>query len=197
MALDDHASALALPCGTLLDDLIAQITDEASPLDRAHQATCRHCQAALEAIRQAWEEFQRAARTAIAVPEGLAEQIMLRVRAITRSSGDGVVLLAREGQTRIADRTLGRLARASALSAPDVVLATIRHAGEDPDAPGSVAVDLRLVVRFGPPVRRVALDVRERVARALIAQAGVEASRVDISIDDLATDAEADSGAAA
>jgi hypothetical protein len=185
MALDDHAPAAALPCGTLLDDLIAQVADGSGPLDRVHQATCRHCQTALDAIREAWEEFQLAAKAAISLPEGLAERILARVRPLSRAVGDGVMISDSLGETRVAPRVLARVARASALGVSDVLVATVLDTHEDPDEPGSIAVALRLVVAFGPSVDGVAAEVRQRVDRALRAQAGVGASRVDVSIEDI------------
>ena len=184
MAVND-ANAGALPCGTLLDDLIAQITEGTPPLDRVHQATCRYCQAALAAIRDAWDEFQAMARSVIAIPEGLADRIMQRIRPLMWIGGDGVALVSERGATRIADRALARLARASALSVAGVAVATVLGAKADPDQAGGVAIELRLVVALGPPVTTVADRVRERVGADLRAEAGVETARVDISIDDV------------
>jgi hypothetical protein len=185
MALDDHAHAGTLPCGTLLDDLIAQVTDAAAPIDRVHQAACRHCQAALDAIREVWEEFQQLARAAIALPEDLTERILRRIRQLSRGSGSGVMIASINGETRVAERALARLARGAALAVPEVRLATVLSTEEDPALPGSVLVELRLVVRFGPAVARVAAAARERVDRVLRTQAGVGASRVDIAIEDV------------
>jgi hypothetical protein len=188
MALDDHGLAAALPCGTAVDDLIAQIADGVAPIDRVHQATCRHCQAALEAIREVWEEFQLAARATIALPEELTDRILHRIRRLRRATGDGVVIAAPQGETRVGSRVLAGLARSSAMSVPEVRLATVLSTEEDPDEPGSVVVELRLVVGFGPPMARVAAVVRERVDRTLRRQAGIGASRVEIAIEDLVVD---------
>src|ERR1700760_311075 len=114
MALDDHAQAGALVCGTRLDDLIAQVTDATDPIDRVHQATCQHCQAALKAIREAWEEFQALAPAAIAPPEDLTERILRRVRTLSRGSDDRVMIASTGGETHVAERALARVARAAA-----------------------------------------------------------------------------------
>ena len=135
MALDDHAQTSSLPCGTLLDELIAQITEGTAPVDRAHQAACRYCQTALDAIRDAWEEFQTLARSAVAIPEGLADRIVARIRLLSRTGGDGVVLAGVNGQTQIASGVLARIAHAAALTVPDVALATVLGAGPDPEDP--------------------------------------------------------------
>jgi uncharacterized alkaline shock family protein YloU len=185
MAVNDHANAGALPCGTLLDDLIAQITEGIAPGDRVHQATCRYCQTALAAIRDAWDEFQAVARSVIAMPEGLVDRVMQRIRPLMWVGGDGVALLSERGATRIADRALARLARASALSVAGVAVATVLRSEADPERRGSVAIELRLVVAFGPPVTEVADRVRERVVADLRSEAGIEAARVDISVDDV------------
>ncbi|HLI60422.1 MAG TPA: hypothetical protein VKV21_12230 [Solirubrobacteraceae bacterium] len=184
MALDD-AHAGSLPCGASLDDLIAQVTEGAAPLDRAHQAACRYCQTALEAIREAWEEFQAVARAAVAIPEDLTERIVARIQALVRSGGAGMVIDAELGETRVADAVLARLVRASAMSVPGVALATVRSAGEDPERPGSVRVALRLVAVLGPPIDRLAERVRERVFTDLETQAGAAVSRVDVAVEDI------------
>jgi uncharacterized alkaline shock family protein YloU len=185
MAVNDHANAGALPCGTLLDDLIAQITEGTPPSDRVHQATCRYCQAALAAIRDAWDEFQAMARSVIAIPEGVVDRVMQRIRPLMWVGGDGVALISERGATRIAGRALARLSGASARSVADVAVATVLRAEADPERAGAVAVELRLVVAFGPPVAEVADRVRERVVADLRSEAGVETARVDISIDDV------------
>jgi hypothetical protein len=191
MALGDNHSG-ALPCGTRLDDLIAQVTEGTAPLDRAHQAACRYCQAALEAIRDAWEEFQSVARAAIAVPEDLTERIVARIQSLI-AGGEEVVVDVGRGETRVADAALARLARAGAMSVPDVGLATVVAAQEDPDAPGSVMVSLRLVVVLGPPIQQIADAVRRRVVAQLEAQAGAIVSRVDVAVEDVLADRDADS----
>ncbi len=190
MALDDHAQVSSLPCGTLLDDLIAQITEGAAPADRVHQGACRYCQTALDAIRDAWEEFQTLARSAVAIPEGLADRIVARVRLLARTGGDGVVIDAVQGQTQIASGVLARIAREAALTVPDVALATVLGAEPDPEHPGGALVSIRLVAVLGRSMEAIAGAVRDRVIDALSGQTGVVASRVDVAVEDVVLDGE-------
>ncbi len=187
MALDDAHAGL-LPCGTLLEDLIAQVTEGTRPLDQAHQAACRYCQAALDAIGEAWEGFQSVARSAVAVPEDLAERIVTRIRSLARATGEGVVITAEHGETRIADSVLARLARQSALAVPGVRLATVLRTEEDPEQLGSVVVALRLVVALWTPIEWVADTVRAGVIRELEAQTGTAVARVDVAVEDIVLD---------
>ncbi len=184
MALD-HAHGEALLCGTLMDDLIAQITDGAAPLDRAHQAACRYCQAALDAIRAAWVKLQALVRAPVAIPEELGDRIVEQVRELARTSEAAVVIADVAGETRIGDVVLARLARAAALPVTGVALATTTHAGEDPQRPGSAVIALRLVVQFGPAIEQIAARVRERVIADVRARAGIAVTRVDVAVEDL------------
>jgi uncharacterized alkaline shock family protein YloU len=186
MALDDPAHAGPLPCGTLLDDLIAQVTEGSAPLDRAHQAACAYCQQALDAIRQVWEEFQALARSAVAIPEDLGERIMEQIRTLTRVSREGVAVAAERGETRIARPVLDRLVRAAARSVDDVAWASVLDVSEDGERPGRVTISLRLVIVYGPPAGEIAERVRQRVIADLERQAGVSVSRVEIDVGDLA-----------
>ena len=189
MALDD-AHPGPLPCGTVLDELIAQVIDGRTPGDTAHQAACRYCQAAIAALGEAWEEFQSIARSAVAVPEDLAQRIITRIRGLARTTGEGVVIGADRGETRIADKVLARLARANAIEVPDVALATVIHTGEDLQAPGTVWIALRLVVGFGASMDKVADAVRSRVISSAQGQLGTVVSRVDVAIEDVVFGAE-------
>ena len=129
---------------------------ERAPADRAHQAACRYCQAALEAVRDAWEEFQAVARSAVAIPEGLADRILQRIRHLAAVNRDGLVVELERGQTQIAAGVLAQLARHAALAVPDVVLATVLGAEAEPEGPDGVHVSLRLVVVLGRSLEQIA-----------------------------------------
>ena len=127
MALDDPQGVLT--CGTPLDALIDQVTEHYTPVDAAHQASCRHCQAALVALGEAWGEVQAFARQPVPVPAGLTEWIVSRIRALIARIGDAVVLTGARGETRVSERVVGRAARAAALSVPGVVLPSALRIG--------------------------------------------------------------------
>ncbi len=184
MAVGAHSHG-GLPCGVSLDDLIAQVTEGTATIDRAHQAACRYCEAALDAIAQAWEEFQALARSAVVVPEDLADRIMQRVRAMSRPPVHGIVLESAQGDTAVADRALARLARAEALAVEHVVWASVLEARESESEPGSVVIAVRLVAEYGPDLNAVAERVREQVGAALQTYAGTPVSRVEITVDDV------------
>ena len=189
MALDDHAHAGSLPCGTLLDDLIAQVTEGSPAADRAHQAVCRYCAAALEALREVWEDFQRLTQSAVAVPGDLAERVMTRVRGLGRAGDGGVLLTGAGGTTRVTDAVLARLARAGALDAEGVVWASVLSAGEAPERAGDVAISLRLVISYGAVVADVADGIRARITERLRTQTGATVARIDIAVEDVVVDA--------
>ena len=184
MALDTPSE---LPCGTLLEDLIMQVTEGTDPADRVHQAACRYCQSAIDAVRDAWQEFQAVARSAVAIPEGLADRIVQRIRMLSSVERDAVVLEAQLGETQIGFDVLSRLARRAALTVPGVALATVLGAEADPDPldPGGVIVSIRLVAVYGPPLEPIAAAVREQVVAELDGRAGTRVSRVHVTVQDI------------
>ena len=186
MALDDPQGVLT--CGTPLDALIDQVTEHYTPVDAAHQASCRHCQAALVALGEAWGEVQAFARQPVPVPAGLTEWIVSRIRALIARIGDAVVLTGARGETRVSERVVGRAARAAALSVPGVVLPSALRIVVDPSDRGRVRLGLRLVIAFGPSIDALADAVRARVSARVSAQTGARVSAVDIAVEDIIQD---------
>jgi hypothetical protein len=176
---------VVLPCGTPIDDLVAQVAGDASPEALAHQRTCAHCQAALAAVREAWIAFEDSTRAPVRPPSDLADRIAGQIRMLASPRGSVPVLVGPRGRTSLATSVLGQLARRAALAIGGVALATTLTADPDPDHPGSVSVSLRLVVAFGPSIDALAAAVRAEVISQLARQAGTRVSRVDIAVEDL------------
>jgi hypothetical protein len=68
-----------LPCGADLDALVAQVADGV-PGDRAHQAGCPHCQAALGQLQELWSLVDRLARERVEAPERIDLVVLARIR---------------------------------------------------------------------------------------------------------------------
>ena len=68
-----------LPCGADLDALVAQIADGV-PGDLAHQAGCRHCQAALAQLEALWSLVGRLAAERVDAPERIDAVVLGRIR---------------------------------------------------------------------------------------------------------------------
>jgi uncharacterized alkaline shock family protein YloU len=170
-----------LPCGVPLLALVEQVSGARSPDDPAHQTRCPHCRRALGRIRAVLDEVRRLAADPVAIPPGLARQVMERLRGkpteIPLAPGP-------RGRTSVSDATVAQVARRAALTAPGVVFASALvvsgTAGE------SLRVTVHLVVAFGPPIGEVAARVRERVARDVARLAGIRPDAIEIAVDDIA-----------
>jgi hypothetical protein len=68
-----------LPCGTDLDALVAQVADGV-PGDRAHQAGCPHCQAALGQLEELWSLVGRLAEERVEAPERIDAVVLGRIQ---------------------------------------------------------------------------------------------------------------------
>ncbi len=180
-----------LPCGVALDALIDQVVGREQPRDSPHQSVCAHCRSALRALGEAWGELQAFAGEPVAVPKGLSEQIMVRIKLLISRTSESVVLSGPRGETLIAERVVGQIARRAALSVPGVVLATALRvtaepgAAADSDDTGRARLSLRLAIIFGPPVDALAAAVRARVSEHVRDQTGVSVSAVDIAVEDV------------
>lgn len=183
MALDQCQTRLA--CGTALDALVDQVTEQEHPLDGAHQAACAHCQAALVALREAWDELQSFAGQPVVVPAGLSRRIMARIRALVSRWPSAAVLDGGRGETRISEWVLAQVAHRTALAVPGVVLASALSVIIDPADRTRVSCSLRLAITYGPAIDALTSAVREQVSQRVGAQTGVSVTRVDIAVADL------------
>ncbi|MCA1698194.1 MAG: hypothetical protein LC790_04530 [Actinobacteria bacterium] len=186
MALEDAQGVSA--CGTPLELLIDQVTEDHPPVNAAHQARCAYCQSALVALGEAWGELQAFARQPVPVPAGLTERILRRVSALIAHVADAVVLVGERGETRVGERAVGAVARAAALSVPGVVWPSALRIVVDPRDHSRVRLGLRLVVAFGPSINALASAVRSGVGDRVGAQTGARVDGVDIAVEDIVCD---------
>jgi hypothetical protein len=68
-----------LPCGADLDALVVQVADGV-PGDLAHQAGCRHCQAALAQLEALWSLVGRLAAERVDAPKRIDAVVLGRIR---------------------------------------------------------------------------------------------------------------------
>ena len=59
-----------LPCGVPVADLLAEVVDNESASDPAHQATCPFCQSTLRRLRQDWARVEALTREPVELPQG-------------------------------------------------------------------------------------------------------------------------------
>lgn len=193
-----------LPCGARADDLLHQVIDGTPPRDAAHQAACPHCRATLTHLTQLWAPVLDLAEADVRAPSGLLQAVMAEVRDLARG-GWSAVLREDTGQTRIAARVVGAVARLAAESVPHVTVALgggriATPAGESADlsavagaesatdvglAGDRVVVDVQVVVDLGVPVPVVAQRVRDRIAEHLHVQTGLRTTEVNVTVVDV------------
>jgi uncharacterized alkaline shock family protein YloU len=201
-----RAGADRLPCGVRLDELLAQVADRTPPRDPAHQRGCPHCRATLAQLADLWAPVHDLAAEDVRAPAGLLQAVMAEVRALSRADW-AAVLREDAGQTRIAARVVGAIARLAAESVPHVTLALgggrlatqagavtdqARVAGAEGEdatdvgiAGSHVVVEVQIAVDYGVSVQQVADQVRRRIARHLAAQTGLTTTEVNVVVVDV------------
>lgn len=202
-----------LACGVEIATLVDQVADGTPPADPEHQVTCPHCGPALSEIEELWGRVRELAREEVVTPEQLARSIIRRIRQDVTARRLEVPLEAvvprllrhalfhsERGTTRIADAVVAEIVSgvvrevpgvhslggglAGALQAGIPVGATTE--GVEVEVSGErVAVHVRLVVRHGASIARVANAVRASVIRNVAAVTGLEVAEVNITVEDV------------
>lgn len=195
-----------LPCGVVADDLLTQVVDEVPPVDADHQRSCPHCRAALAHLMDLWAPVREVAAEQVRAPAGLLQAVMAQLRELSRN-GWSAVLHESRGQTRIAARVVGAVARLAAESVPHVTLALgggriatpSAEAADQADGAGPsaasptdigmagsrVVVDMQIAVDYGVPILRIAEQVRDRIARHIAVQTGLTTTEVNVAVVDV------------
>jgi uncharacterized alkaline shock family protein YloU len=201
MAGGGGPSGERLPCGVPVDDLLSQVVDGTPPRDAVHQAQCPHCRATLAHLTGLWAPVLDLAQEDVRAPAGLLQAVMTQVRELARA-GWSAVLREEGGQTRIAARVVGAVARLAAESVPRVSLAlgggrVATPAGKSTDqaavaghedatdvgvAGDRVVVEVQIAVDLGASVPVVAQRVRDRIAEHLRAQTGLTTTEVNVTV---------------
>jgi uncharacterized alkaline shock family protein YloU len=175
-----------LPCGTALDDLVTQVTEQAPSTDPGHQAQCPYCQTALHGLTRSWADIRALAAEPVPVPAGLTARVMSRVRELAARMTTTFVLAGALGDTRISHTVIGQIARRAALTVPGVLFASAQARPGQPTDPARLIFTLRLVIAFGPAADALADAVRAVVHQHIPRLTGATVSSIDITIDDIA-----------
>ena len=196
-----HVPGERLPCGHPVADLLAQVADDQAPRDLGHQRGCPHCRAALAELQELWAPVQALAAERVRAPDDLLHAVMAGVRELSRNPWHAV-LTDPGGDTRIAARVVGVVARLAAETVPQVTQALGRGRTRTPTgAPGAgpaaaadptvgvagahVVVDLDIAVEAGAHIPQVAQQVRQQVADHLLALTGLSTTEVNITVVDV------------
>lgn len=191
-----------LTCGALVDDLLAQVTDDDAPRAPAHQAGCPTCQATLAELSALWAPVRAIASEQVLAPAGLLSSVMARIRELSRNTWHAVIH-SDQGQTRIAARVIAAIARLAAEDVPHVTLAlgggrtaqghTAQEvAGPDVEAATDVGVagthvviDVQVAVEWGAHIPQLADQIRDQITRHIAAHTSLRTDQVNIAIVDV------------
>lgn len=208
--MPDHRRGLAgpdgtdrLPCGTAIDGLFAQVTGDRPPRDHGHQRTCPHCRAALAELQDLWTPVRELAAENLTAPASLLAAVMARVRELSRNTWYAV-LPGPRGETKVAARVVGVIARLAAERVPEVLLAlgrgdlasaapgaeqsaaAVKGAGAEVGIAGArVVVDVRIVLEYRVSIATVAAQIQRQIAQDLHDLAGVAPIEVNVAVVDV------------
>jgi uncharacterized alkaline shock family protein YloU len=205
-AAGDLLSAVTLPCGAEVDQLLEQVADgRAADLDD-HQRDCVHCQAAIAEFAALWAPVAEMAASPVPAPPGLTAAVMSQIRVLIRDVWY-TLETTNLGAIRIAARIVAALARDRARMVPGVRVALgrsthskmaalaeratfgHRHPHAAVGVLGRTAVvDLAVAVTYGDPVHEVARDIQQQVIATLRDDVGLQTVAVNVIVDDVFTD---------
>ena len=192
-----------LACGVPFEEILDQVTDHAPPRDPGHQATCATCRATLAELSATWASVDGLVGQQVRAPAALLRAVMDRIRELS-SHPWYAVLTTPEGDTKIAARVIGAVARLAAQDVPQVSLALgggrtgtghsradlAGNTGETATDVGvsgqHVIVDVDVVVEMGAHIPQLADQIRARISHDIADLAGLTVAQVNISILDVA-----------
>jgi uncharacterized alkaline shock family protein YloU len=184
MTSPEHPS---LPCGADLDDLTVQVLERTPALDPEHQAGCPYCRAALAELSELWSPVRALAAEEVAAPEDLVARVLDQIQELDYTGGRAVIG-ADDGDTAIAVRVVGVIARKAADSVNGTLLAMSRaSAGIEVGAIGrSIVVQLDLIAALGVALPALSEQIRRRVQAHVAALTGLSVVAVDVSVVEIA-----------
>jgi uncharacterized alkaline shock family protein YloU len=186
VTVDLHADHL--DCGTELAALVEQVADGAGTTLTGHQRGCAYCRAALTELLLRWGPVRRVATAPVAVPAGLRQAVLRRLRRLAPHDGYAR-WLAEAGRTQVAGWVLGRICTTAAGRVPGVAAVGSARAtpvvGADLGAPPDLTVELDIVAAADRPLPDTAAAARAAIAADLRRYAGMTARRIDVTITDI------------
>lgn len=193
-----------LPCGVPFDEILDQVTDHRPPRDPRHQATCPTCRATLAELGDVWSLMDELAAQPVQAPTHLLHAVMDRIRELSAQPWYAV-LTTPQGDTKIAARVVGALARLAAEDVPEVSLALggghhskdqslaevagpSGEAATDVGVSGThVVVDIDVIADLGTHLPHLADQVRARIHQDIASYTGLTVAEVNVNIVDVLT----------
>ena len=169
-----------LACGTPIVNLVEQVFEGAQASDPGHQADCPHCQAALRQLESVHDRMTGLAAEPVAAPPDLVQNVMRRLR------GDRTRVFVSadpHGSVTVEQAVIVQIARLAALEIEGVAFASVQLTGDA--SPGSVALSVRIVVDYGPPIKSLAATVRDRIHQHVARYGGIPVTAIDLAVEDV------------
>lgn len=194
-----------LACGVPFDEILDQVTDHRPPRDPDHQATCPTCRATLAELQGVWTSVDELVAQDVRAPTDLLRVVMDRVRELARQPWYAVINTP-HGDTKIAARVVGAIARLAAQDVPQVSLAlgggrtgtdhsahelasTSGEAATDIGVSGMhVVIDVDIVIDYGAHIPSTTNQIRTRITHDIAAYTGLTVAEVNINLVDIHSD---------
>lgn len=191
-----------LSCGVPFEEILDQVTEHRPPRDPAHQAGCPICRATLAELGDVWSSVDELAAEEVRAPAFVLRRVMDRIQELSRQPWYAVVSTA-EGNTKIAARVIGALARLAAEDVPQVTLAmgggrtgaqssraalagSPGEAATDVGVAGShVVLDVQVVVETGAHIPALADRIRGQIRGHIARTTGLTITEVNITVVDV------------
>ncbi|PSK95855.1 hypothetical protein CLV63_11318 [Murinocardiopsis flavida] len=178
MAVDQPDEPDRLPCGTMLDTLLAHL--RADTLNE-HEQHCPHCRSAAARHRSLVDAAAAAERDQAGAPPELLDRVMRVVRAEGRSADLIPLNDPGPGATRVRDTTAARILRAACEPVEGIDVGRCRIA----DTEDGIVVTMTARAVAGTPIPEATREIRRAVLASARDQLGWTIARVDIEIIDV------------
>ncbi|SUA74438.1 Uncharacterised protein [Nocardia otitidiscaviarum] len=180
-----------LPCGRGMEQVWRRLDAVQSGNADAHEARCADCRAARESLLALREATQELIDEPEPTPPDLFGRIMFAVRAEVRRGQTLELPTELPGTVEVSEQAVAVVIRYAADSVPGVRArrCRMRSVGTGPDGANIVRVTLSIAVRMrGGSLEGIVPLVRQRVAAAVSARAGLLLGRLDVTVDDVYQD---------
>lgn len=188
MNVTDADEDYLLPCGRGMEQVWRRLDAVQSGNPDAHEARCTDCRAARESLLALREATQELIAEPDPAPPDLLGRIMFAVQAEVRRGQRLVLPTEHPGSVEISEQAVAVVMRYAADTVPGVRArrCRIRSVGIGPDGENIVQVTMAIAVRMrGDSVEGIVPLVRQRVATAVAARAGLLLGRLDVTVVDV------------
>ncbi|MGV9411112.1 Asp23/Gls24 family envelope stress response protein [Nocardia sp. NPDC003693] len=177
-----------LPCGRGMEQVWRRLDAVRLGNADAHESRCTDCRAARESLLALRTATQELIAEPDPPPPDLFGRIMSVVRAEVRRGQTLDLPTEHPGTVQVSEQAVAAVVRFAADTVPGVRArrCRIRSVGTAPDGENIVEIAIAIAVRMrGDSLEGIVPQVRQRVATAVAARAGLLLGRLDVSVVDV------------